>query len=216
MGDGDLPAFDASSLADPPPHLPVGERKKRGRPKGSKNKASAKADDKKLTDAQLKKAVEEALVFPAIPSMMFYPTAQGKQYLATHFTMAGPWGAERLVTASKTSPALRAQLEKIAQGSVAAMILSFIGVYLGAPVLFVLGQGQMAEGLTMSTQVDEAALSQMMGSMLANAAARMEDDAGVQSQPPSHPQGAAGEGGAAEPADWVESQSESDPPPAFS
>lgn len=206
MADGDLPAFDASSLSDPPPQLP-GDKKKRGRPKGSKNRASTKVDDKKLTDAQLKKAVEEALVFPAIPSMMFYPTVAGKQYLSAHFTMAGPWGAERLVTASKSSPALRAQLEKIAQGSVGAMILSFIGVYIGAPVLFIMGQGQMAEGLTMSTQVDEAAMTQMMGSMLGN----MGADA-AQPEPQTHAQGPAGESGPPVAPDWVQSQSEPDPP----
>lgn len=197
MSDGDLPAFDASTLADPPPSPPPGEKKKRGRPKGSKNRGPTAST--KLTDAQLKKAIEETLVFPAIPSMMFYPTQQGKQYLATHFTMAGPWGADRLVTASKSSPALRAQLEKIAQGSVGAVLLSFIAVYLGGPVLYILGQGQMAQAITMSTQVDEAAMSQMMGSVLDGMMA--QDGA----EPETHPQGESGAGGTA-----VESSPEPD------
>lgn len=189
MSDGDLPAFDVSTLADPAPSPPPGEKKKRGRPKGSKNRGPTAST--KLTDAQLKKALEEALVFPAIPSMMFYPTQQGKQYLATHFTMAGPWGADRLVVASKSSPALRAQLEKIAQGSVGAVILSFIGVYLGAPALFILGQGRMAEALTMSTQADEAAMTQMMQGMVGD---MMSSDAG-QPEPQTHTEDQSGQSG---------------------
>lgn len=162
MPDDPLDSLGSINLDDPPP---AGTRKRRGRPPGSKNKPKA---SKALTDTELRRALEEALVFPAVPSMMFYPTVEGKMYLATHFTVAGPWGAEKLIAISKVSPPFRRVLEQIAKTSVAGMFISFLGVYLGGPALFVLGQRGMAESLTASTQADESQMRQMMEAMLSS------------------------------------------------
>src|ERR1039458_3979231 len=152
----DLPSLDLK-LDDPPPGAAAGQKKAR-KPRGP-NKP------KGLSDTELKKALEQALVFPAVPSMIFYPTPEGKMYLSTHFTLTAPWGADQLVMAAKLSPPLRAQLEKIARGGVAGILLSFAAVYLGGPILFILGQQAAAEGLTASTQMDEDVTAQAMQSM---------------------------------------------------
>lgn len=152
----DLPSLDLK-LDDPPPAPPPGGKKAR-KPRGP-NKP------KGLSDTELHKALEQALVFPSIPSMVFYPTVEGKQYLSAHFTLTAPWGAEQLVMAAKLSPPLRAQLERIARGGVAGIMLNFAAVWLGGPILFLLGQKAMAEGITMSTQVDEAGAQEAMQAM---------------------------------------------------
>lgn len=212
----DLPSLDLK-LDDPPPAPPPGSKHK-GRPKGSRNKP------KGLTDSELKKALEQALVFPSIPSMIFYPTPAGKMYLSTHFTLTAPWGADQLVMAAKLSPPLRAQLEKIARGGVAGILLSFAAVYLGGPALFILGQQAAAEGLTASTQMDEeqtgAAMQAMFGGMMAGSpgdsapadGGNMAEQNGSESQ--TDPQGEP-QPGFTESADWVGPQPEPDPPISF-
>jgi hypothetical protein len=210
----DLPSLNLK-LDDPPPAPPPGgkkERKKRGpnKPKG-------------LTDTELHKALEQALVFPSIPSMIFYPTVEGKQYLSAHFTLTAPWGADQLVMASKLSPPLRAQLERIARGGVAGIMLNFAAVWLGGPILFLLGQKQMAEGITMSTQVDEAgaaeAMQAMFGGMMAGPpesppTASMNGQDAEQAQSDPEPVGAP-EQGLTEDPDWAEPAPEPGPPDTF-
>lgn len=205
----DLPSLNLK-LDDPPPAPPPGEKKRGGRPKGSKNKA------KGLSDVELRKALEQALVFPAVPAMIFYPTVEGKQYLPAHFTLTAPWGAEQLVMASKLSPPLRAQLERLARGGVAGIMLNFLAVWLGGPLLFLIGQKAMAEGVTMSSQVDEAGAAQAMQQMFSNMMGGMEgsDSATVNDQNGGQTQPETQQDGPPEPSppiaeDWEQPQPES-------
>lgn len=178
MADDPLDALTIPQLDDPPPAPAPGTKRRPGRPRGSKNKPKGDAAPrtvtrarvpKVLTDAELRAALEEALIFPAIPAMIAYPTVEGKMYLANHFTITGPWTADQLMRLSKMSPGLRRILEGVAKGSSAGMALKIAAVYLGGPAMFILGQKGIAETLTMSTQSDESQMAKLMESMLSSA-----------------------------------------------
>lgn len=181
---------------DPPPKpegaTPTGRkpRSDKGRPRGPRG---SRKKEEGATDAELVKALEEMLVFPALPSMFFYPTMEGKLYLTQHFTTTAPWGAKRLVEASKLSPPLRRILEKAREQTAMSILITFGVVYLGGPVLFALGAGDRAQALTMMASMDESVITNMaeasMGAMMEKMQAMVSDQGmnGGQEQTQSQP-----------------------------
>lgn len=162
-------SFSDDPSPKPDPSKDTGEKRERKKrsdagvkrgPRGSRSKGAS--------DNELEKALEEALVLPSIPMAIAYPTVEGKMFMINHFTSNAPWGAKQLVEASKYSPALRAQLEKMREKTAAAFLISFAAVYLGAPMMYIAGRHQMAEGVSAMAQLDESALQRMMESVASN------------------------------------------------
>lgn len=194
--------MDIGNLNDPPPKPEPGTRKPRsdkGKPRGPRGSRRKTGG---ASDSELLQALEEMLVFPAIPSMLFYPTMEGKLYLTQHFTSAAPWGAKRLVEASKLSPPLRALLERAREQTAMSILITFAAVYIGGPVLFIMGAGDRANAVTMMATMDESVITNMaeaaMGNMMERAQAMAEqgvNGAAQQTQSEPDAEGEAFQGG---------------------
>jgi hypothetical protein len=170
--------FTPPEPKDPPP-APNPAKKRRGRPPGSKNRPkTSPAAAAAMTDKALRDALAMILVFPSVPVAVAPLPPDAKGYMVAHFSQTAPWGADQLVTASKSNPALRALLERMARGSTAGVLATFLAVYVGGPVAFIMGQRILAESLTLSASDDsEAALAAMLGSMVST-------DATIAPEPP--------------------------------
>lgn len=161
------PSFSFGNPSADPEPKPEKQRKQRsdkGVPRGPRGSKKTQ----RISDKDLKLALEEALVFPAIPSALMFPSPEGKMYLLNHFTLTAPWGAERLVEASKYSPALRSMLENMREKTAVGVLVSFAIVYLGGPVAFVLGRRGIAEALTSASTLDESAMQRLAEQMQNN------------------------------------------------
>lgn len=158
-----LPSFnfgDPESDPEPKPEKQRKTRSDKGKPRGPRGSKKQVVSDK-----DLKLAIEEILVFPAIPSALLYPTLEGKMYLLNHFIVTSPWGADRLVEASKYSPALRSMLENIRGKTAAGVLISFAIVFLGGPITFILGKQNVANMLTSIATIDESAMQKLAEQM---------------------------------------------------
>lgn len=130
----------------------------------------------KARSAVLRRELEQLLAMPAIPAAMLTPDREGKAYMSWHFGNVGPHTARELVDASESSPALREALEKLMVGNATVTIVIAIGIYLGGPVMYVLGMRAQAIGLSSAALADPTELAaQVAASMAADAAAASED-----------------------------------------
>lgn len=155
------------SLDDPDPAPPPGGGERTRKPRSDKGvkrgpRGSSRKFSSKISDADLVKSVEELLVLPSVPAAIAYPSLEGKMYMINHFTATAPWGAKKLVEASKHSPALRAQLEKLNEKAMLGFLITFAAVYLGGPALYFIGKHDAAQFVTGISQIDESALKMMM------------------------------------------------------
>ena len=135
-------------------------RSDKGKPRGPRG-SRAKAYTPASSDSELREALEEILVMPSVPAMFAPLPVHTKIYLLNHYTMTAPWGANKLVQASKMSPALRRILEGVREKSALGVLVTFGAVWAGGPALALIGRQGEAEAVTAMSSVDESALKLM-------------------------------------------------------
>lgn len=107
------------------PDASAGEKRPRGRPKGS---TTAKAT--KETSKHLETALAEILTLPSLGFAI-----SGDEFCADHFAEMGPRFAKRLVDVSERHEQLRAILERMVTGETVAVLLLDGFAYLLPPLI---------------------------------------------------------------------------------
>lgn len=167
-------AAAAPSGTDTPPKKAHGGRRAgAGRPKTAgtgKARAKAPAPAKPTAAKRVEQraaALGEALVLPALPSMLI-----GSEFLVGHFTGTAPIIAQQLAELAERSDEVARVIDRAASGSVALGLVFCALGYIGPVALHVLGRSEQAAAASQGVQLlgNPALLQTMM------AAAAMQAD----------------------------------------